>query len=125
MAVQSEEVMKDKNKLPQETCCVSAAEVRQPATVCSSLVQVGDLVLNCATREVFRGRREINLTATEFRLLEALMRRPGGVITRDALVEAVWGLTPKWTTTPWRFWILCFLATTTYRSYLRSGNKDS
>ena len=48
-------------------------------------------MLNRATREVFRGRREINLTATEFRLLEFLMRRPGVVVSRNAIVEAVWG----------------------------------
>ena len=41
--------------------------------------------------QVFRGRREINLTATEFRLLEFLMRRPGVVVSRNAIVEAVWG----------------------------------
>jgi DNA-binding response OmpR family regulator len=52
---------------------------------------VADLVLNRATMEVFRGRREINLTATEFRLLEFLMRRPGIVVSRNAIVEAVWG----------------------------------
>jgi DNA-binding response OmpR family regulator len=57
----------------------------------TSLLRVGDLVLNRATMEVFRGRREINLTATEFRLLEFLMRRPGTVISRNAIVEAVWG----------------------------------
>jgi DNA-binding response OmpR family regulator len=52
---------------------------------------VADLVLNRGTMKVFRGRREINLTATEFRLLEFLMRRPGVVVSRNAIVEAVWG----------------------------------
>ena len=52
---------------------------------------MADLVLNRATMQVFRGRREINLTATEFRLLEFLMRRPGVVVSRNAIVEAVWG----------------------------------
>jgi DNA-binding response OmpR family regulator len=67
-----------------------AASRRQYAQP-SSLLRVADLALNCATREVFRGRREINLTATEFRLLEFLMRRPGVVVSRNAIVEAVWG----------------------------------
>jgi DNA-binding response OmpR family regulator len=67
-----------------------AASRRQYAQP-SSLLRVADLVLNCATREVSRGRREINLTATEFRLLEFLMRRPGVVVPRSAIVEAVWG----------------------------------
>jgi DNA-binding response OmpR family regulator len=67
-----------------------AASRRQygPAT---SLLRVADLVLNRGTMKVFRGRREINLTATEFRLLEFLMRRPGVVVSRNAIVEAVWG----------------------------------
>src|ERR1700719_2677210 len=57
----------------------------------TSLLRVADLVLNQATMRVFRGRHEINLTATEFRLLEFLMRRPGVVVSRNAIVEAVWG----------------------------------
>jgi len=57
----------------------------------TSVLRVADLVLNQATMEVFRGRHEINLTATEFRLLEFLMRRPGVVVSRNAIVEAVWG----------------------------------
>jgi DNA-binding response OmpR family regulator len=57
----------------------------------TSLLRVADLVLNRATREVFRARREINLTVTEFRLLEFLMRRPGVVVSRNAIVDAVWG----------------------------------
>ena len=53
-------------------------------------LQVSDLVLDPATRRVFRSEREIHLTATEFRLLEFLMRRAGHVITRRALIEAMW-----------------------------------
>jgi DNA-binding response OmpR family regulator len=57
----------------------------------TSFLRVADLVLNRATREVFRARRKINLTVTEFRLLEFLMRRPGVVVSRNAIVDAVWG----------------------------------
>jgi DNA-binding response OmpR family regulator len=53
-------------------------------------LQVSDLVLDPATRRVSRSEREIHLTATEFRLLEFLMRRAGHVITRSALIEAMW-----------------------------------
>jgi DNA-binding response OmpR family regulator len=67
-----------------------AASRRQYAQP-TSLLRVADLVVNRATREVFRAKREINLTATEFRLLEFLMRRPGVVVSRNAIVEAVWG----------------------------------
>ena len=53
---------------------------------------IGDLTLDPNTRQVFRGRHEVRLTATEYKLLEFLMRRPGGVASRRAIVEAVWGL---------------------------------
>jgi DNA-binding response OmpR family regulator len=53
-------------------------------------LQVSDLVLDPATRRVSRSDREIHLTATEFRLLEFLMRRAGHVISRRALIEAMW-----------------------------------
>lgn len=51
---------------------------------------VGDLRLDPAARRVFRGDVEIELSATELRLLEALMRRPGEVLTRYDLLEAAW-----------------------------------
>jgi DNA-binding response OmpR family regulator len=57
----------------------------------TSVLRAADLTLNQATMEVFRGRHEISLTGTEFRLLEFLMRRPGVVVSRNAIVEAVWG----------------------------------
>jgi DNA-binding response OmpR family regulator len=57
-----------------------------------SRLQVADLVLDPATRQVFRSSRELHLTATEYRVVEFLMRRAGRVLSRTALVEAVWGL---------------------------------
>jgi two-component system, OmpR family, response regulator MprA len=50
-----------------------------------------DLSLDPATREVRRGDREIELTKTEFALLEQLLRHPRQVLTRAQLFEAVWG----------------------------------
>jgi two-component system, OmpR family, response regulator MprA len=50
-----------------------------------------DLSLDPATREVERGDRRIELTKTEFALLEHLMRHPKLVLTRSQLFEAVWG----------------------------------
>jgi DNA-binding response OmpR family regulator len=67
-----------------------AASRRQYAQP-TSFLRVADLELNRATREVFRAKHEINLSATEFRLLEVLMRRPGVVVSRNAIIEAVWG----------------------------------
>lgn len=58
----------------------------------ASRLEAGDLVLDPSTRQVYRGRQEIRLTPTEYRLLEFLMRRGGRVASRRAIVEAVWGL---------------------------------
>jgi len=56
-----------------------------------SLLKVADLELDPATRRVLRGGHEVHLTATEFRLLEFLMRRTGRAVSRDSIVETVWG----------------------------------
>ncbi len=55
-------------------------------------LRVADLVLDPGSHRVFRGRRELHLTATEFRLLEFLMRRAGRIASREAILVAVWGL---------------------------------
>ncbi|MFF4790335.1 response regulator transcription factor [Streptomyces sp. NPDC001276] len=57
-----------------------------------TLLTAGDLTLNPATRTVRRGEEEIPLTAKEYALLEALLRRPGTVLTRALLVEHCWDL---------------------------------
>ncbi|HSS82029.1 MAG TPA: response regulator transcription factor [Gaiellaceae bacterium] len=51
---------------------------------------VGDLRLDPATKQVWRGTTEIDLTAKEFALLEAFMRRAGEVLSRDHLLEQAW-----------------------------------
>jgi two-component system response regulator MprA len=50
-----------------------------------------DLSLNLATREVRRGQRGIELTRTEFTLLEMFLRRPRRVLDRSFILEDVWG----------------------------------
>ncbi len=50
-----------------------------------------DLCLNPASREVMRGGKTIPLTPTEFRLLEHLMRRANHAVSRNSIIEAVWG----------------------------------
>ena len=54
------------------------------------VLEVGDLRLDAATREVQRGREEVRLSAKEFALLEAFMRRPGQVLSRYDLLENAW-----------------------------------
>jgi two-component system, OmpR family, response regulator MprA len=60
----------------------------------SAFLVVGDLRLNPDTREVLRGEREIELTAREFELLEHLMRNERLVVSRQALLDEVWGYHP-------------------------------
>ena len=54
-------------------------------------LKVGDLTLNSLTREVHRGERLLELTKTEFDLLELLMQQPGIVVTRETIYETIWG----------------------------------
>jgi DNA-binding response OmpR family regulator len=67
------------------------ALVRRGTAVMSPKLQVGDLVLDPAKHEVTRAGITINLTRTEYKLLERLMLRRGHVVPRQALIEAVWG----------------------------------
>jgi DNA-binding response OmpR family regulator len=66
---------------------------RRPPRGSASLV-VGDLRLNPDAHEVFRGERRIDLTAREFELLEYLMRNERLVISRERLLDDVWGYAP-------------------------------
>jgi two-component system, OmpR family, response regulator len=56
-----------------------------------AVLEVGDLVLDPRTHEVYRGGRRISLTAKEFALLDYLMRHPEEVISRGRLSDHVWG----------------------------------
>jgi two-component system OmpR family response regulator len=57
-----------------------------------TVVEVGDLRLDPATRQVWRRDRPIELSAREFALLEAFMSRPGQVLSQSQLLEAAWDL---------------------------------
>jgi DNA-binding response OmpR family regulator len=67
------------------------ALLRRGPTPVSPQLRIGDLRLDPAAHEVFRGAERIALTRTEFHLLEFLMRRVGQVVPRATLIEAVWG----------------------------------
>lgn len=60
----------------------------------SAFLVVGDLRLNPDTREAFRGERPLELTQREFELLEYLMRNERLVVSRQALLDDVWGYHP-------------------------------
>ena len=57
-----------------------------------TVLEAGDLRLDPATREVWRGEAQIDLSAREFALLETFMRRPGQVFTQRQLLDAAWDL---------------------------------
>jgi two-component system OmpR family response regulator len=59
-----------------------------PQPVC---IEVAGLTMNPGTREVHRAGRPIDLTKTEYAILELLMRSAGRVVTRDTLIDRVWG----------------------------------
>jgi heavy metal response regulator len=67
------------------------ALLRREKTVKSTKLQVGDLMLDPATHEVYRGGKEIQLSSKEYRLLDYMMRRPGHVCTRTMIGEHIWG----------------------------------
>jgi DNA-binding response OmpR family regulator len=67
------------------------ALLRRERTVKSTKLKVGDLILDPATHEVFRGGKEISLSSKEYRLLDYMMRRPGNVCTRTMIGEHIWG----------------------------------
>jgi two-component system OmpR family response regulator len=66
------------------------ALVRRGTPERPAIVTVGDLRLDPATRNVWRGEAEVELSPKEFALLETFMRRPGRVLSRFELLEHAW-----------------------------------
>ena len=63
-----------------------------PSTASDTVLRVADLVVDRPRREVTVDGRSVELTALEFAILEALARDPGVVLTRQQLLDAVWGV---------------------------------
>lgn len=63
-------------------------QVKQP----SSMIRIMDLVLDMDARTATRGGKEISLTATEYRLLEFMMKNKNKVLTRIEILEHVWDI---------------------------------
>jgi two-component system OmpR family response regulator len=66
------------------------ALTRRAANPRPAVLEVGELRLDPATHQVWRGGAELSLTAREFALLEMFMRHPGEVLSRFELLEHVW-----------------------------------
>ena len=67
------------------------ALLRRTTDESGEVLQFADLELDPATREVRRAERTIELTRTEFSLLELFLRNPRQVLTRSIIFERVWG----------------------------------
>jgi len=68
------------------------ALTRRAPHVAQTTLRAADLELDPATHRVARAGRNIVLTKTEYSLLEFMLRHPDTVLTRDTLIDAVWGL---------------------------------
>jgi two-component system, OmpR family, response regulator len=66
------------------------ALLRRPAETRATVLRVGNLELDLIERSARRAGRLIDLSKTEFKLLEYFMRRPDRVVTREMLLEDVW-----------------------------------
>jgi len=54
-------------------------------------LEAAGLTIHQGAREVRRGSRHIDLTRTEYAILELLARNAGRIVTRDAMIEGIWG----------------------------------
>ena len=72
---------------------IGAVLRRAAPTNGNALLSVHDITMDLASHRVMRNGRAIHLGPTEYRLLRHFMEHPGRVLTRDHLLEAVWGRT--------------------------------
>ncbi len=67
------------------------ALLRRQAPRARKVLRYADLSMELGTREVRRGERALSLTPKEFDLLQHFLRNPRQVLTRDRILDAVWG----------------------------------
>lgn len=66
------------------------ALTRRPRTAISAILSVGDLSIDTSTFEVKRKNKIIEVSKTEYSLLEYLMRHPGKIVTKEQIINHVW-----------------------------------
>jgi len=76
---------------PRELRARIKALLRRAAGELPEVYRFGDVEVDFARYEVRRAGRRMEVTPTEFKLLAAFVRRPGRVLTRDQLLDEVWG----------------------------------
>ncbi|MGE0212139.1 MAG: phosphate regulon transcriptional regulator PhoB [Parvibaculaceae bacterium] len=77
--------------VPELVARIKSVLRRANPSAVAEILAAGDISINRSTRRVSRGARDIDLSPTEFRLLEHLMQNPGRVYSRAQLLDAVWG----------------------------------
>lgn len=77
---------------PEELVARVKAMLRRNQSERQEVLHYADLELDTGTRMAHRGAREIELSPTEYELLALLLRRPRQVLTRDVIMDRVWGL---------------------------------
>lgn len=78
---------------PEFLARVKALLRRAKPEILSSVLKVGDIVLDREQHRVYRKKSELRLGPTEYRLLEFMMQHPGRVFSRSQLLDKVWGET--------------------------------
>jgi DNA-binding response OmpR family regulator len=76
----------------EELCARIRALLRREGNLIPARLQVGDLVMDNSTRQVFKNKRLIDLTPKEYAVLDYLMRHPNMVISRTMFEQHVWDL---------------------------------
>jgi two-component system phosphate regulon response regulator PhoB len=77
--------------VPELIARVKSVLRRANPSAVADVLAAGDISIHRSTRRVSRGARDVDLSPTEFRLLEHLMQSPGRVYSRAQLLDAVWG----------------------------------
>jgi len=75
----------------RELLARAKAFLRREQAAPATFFQFGDCKLDLTAHKLFRNGKEVLLTTKEFRLLEFLAKRPGRALTRDQILDAVWG----------------------------------
>ena len=77
---------------PEELLVMVKTLLRRTQPERSEVLRYADVELDTGTRSAHRGPREIELSPTEYELLQFLLRRPRHVLTRDIIMDRVWGI---------------------------------
>ena len=81
----------DQERIFDRFARASDSDRYSPTVKVDSKLQIGDITLNLLTRQIWLGEKEIELSAREFILAETLVRHPMQVMSRQQLLDRIWG----------------------------------